>query len=418
MQFEHSNVASSGAPSLVLLPSVACAATGEEIDDGEQRILGLSLAQRSALAAHRAGYDRVFFLARDRPVPPGAMAISNWRALADVPACRAAPLVIAPACILPETDWLKGLAAMRIKPAAWAAVPNCVAVLDATVVPDAVALLDADGGSLEIFAVEERLDRRFGPAAEAPSQIRPMIVTKREHIPLAERRLMRGLVKDTDGFMARNFDRHISLQISRRLAHTNVKPTQVTMLSLAIGLCGAPFFLSAHWSWQIVGALLFLLHSIIDGCDGELARLKFQESRTGGVVDFWGDNAVLFAVLGCIAIGWALSSAATIPLWLGAVAIVSTLASASLVYWKQLRAKDGIGPFFTSVSAIPGNRLSRILDGASRRDFIYAVPILAVFGKASWLLILAAVGGPTFLILLLVLIARERSQIRPTQSVA
>ena len=35
---------------------------------------------------------------------------------------------------------------------------------------------------------------------------------------MAERRLLRSLVKDTDGLMARHFDRHISLQISRRLA--------------------------------------------------------------------------------------------------------------------------------------------------------------------------------------------------------
>ena len=29
----------------------------------------------------------------------------------------------------------------------------------------------------------------------------------------------------------------------------------------------------------------------LDGCDGELARLKFKESRWGGLLDFWGDNS-------------------------------------------------------------------------------------------------------------------------------
>jgi phosphatidylglycerophosphate synthase len=416
MQPESSRIANPSAPILVVLPSFTRDACGAPINDDEPRILGLSLSQRAVLAAHRAGYSQVFFLAR-REARPDAM-IPDWRRLADALASSAAPLVIAPATILSETDWLRGLTAMRIEPAAWAAIPSRIAMLNATMVRDALAGLDADSAAFDMTAVDARLHARFGPAAEIPSKIHPMVVAKPDDIPIAEQRLLRGLVKDTDGFMARHFDRRISLQITRCLAHTNVKPTQVTMLSLAIGLCGAPLFLSPHWSWQTVGALLFLLHSIVDGCDGELARLKFQESRYGGIVDFWGDNVVLFAVLGCIAVGWALSSTTAAPMWLGVVAIISTLASASLVYWKELRVKDGSGPFFTSVSATHDGRLTKLLDSASRRDFIYAVPVLAVFDKSSWLLVMAAVGGPTFLFLLLVLTVRERLDGKPTQSTA
>jgi phosphatidylglycerophosphate synthase len=237
-----------------------------------------------------------------------------------------------------------------------------------------------------------------------------MVVATLQDIRVAERRLLRGLVKDTDGFMARHFDRRISLQISRRLAPTSVTPSQITLLSTALGLCGAPFFLSAHWSWQTVGALLFLLHSIVDGCDGELARLKFQESRYGGILDVWGDNVVHVAIFACIAAGWALSAAATWPLWLGTAAIVGTLGSAGLVYWRQLRVKDGSGPLFTSVSTAPDDRLVRLMDAASRRDFIYFVVVLALFGKSSWFLLLASVGAPIFFFSLVVLAARERFQ--------
>jgi phosphatidylglycerophosphate synthase len=327
-------------------------------------------------------------------------------------------LVIVPAAILSETDWLKRAAAMRIERAAWAAIPNRVAVVTPPAVGDVPPLLHADGGAFDMRAVEQRLNLRFGPAAATASNIDPMVVATAGDVRVAEQHLLRGLIKDTDGFMARHVDRRVSLQISRRLAHTNVTPTQVSMLSLAIGLCSAPFFLSAHWSWQTVGALIFLLHSIVDGCDGELARLKFQESRYGGIIDFWGDNVVLVVILGCLAVGWALSGAMWTPLWLGALAIVSALASATFVHCKQLRGKDGSGPLFTSVSSIPDDRLSRMLDAASRRDFIYAVPILAMFGKSSWLLVLAGVGGPTFLLLLFVLAARERVQSKPAQSTA
>ena len=82
------------------------------------------------------------------------------------------------------------------------------------------------------------------------------------------------------------------LQISRRLAGTAITPNQMSLISIAVGICGGPFFLSSRPLMQTIGALLFLAHSILDGCDGELARLKFQQSRWGGVLDFWGDNVV------------------------------------------------------------------------------------------------------------------------------
>src|SRR5207247_11336043 len=81
---------------------------------------------------------------------------------------------------------------------------------------------------------------------------------------------------------------------------------------------------------QTIGALLFLTHSILDGCDGELARLKFLESRAGAVLDFWGDNLVHVAVFGCMAVGWSLAGGGDWPLVLGFVTIVSELATATL----------------------------------------------------------------------------------------
>ena len=402
----------SNGPTLVLLPPPPDAPTSS----GEPCILGLSLVERAGLAGRRAGYGRIFLLARDRAAPPGVTAIADWNEVASALSSQAAALVIAPANIVVEPEWLTRLARIRIAPAAWATIPHRIAVLAETVVPDALSLLQADGGAFDMTAVEQRLGRRFGPAAAAPAGIDPVVVAGPEDIPAAERYLLGALVKDTDGFMARHVDRRISLQISRRLAPTGITPTQVTIISMVIGLLGASLFLSAHWFWQTAGALLFLLHSIVDGCDGELARLKFQESKLGGLLDFWGDNIVHVAIFACLALGWASSTAATWPLWLGAAAIIGTLGSAGLVYWKQLRPKEGGGPLFTSVSGVRDDRLSRMLDAAARRDFVYGVPILALFGKSYWFLLLASVGAPIFFLLLVVLALRERMQSRTLTS--
>ncbi|HVE14366.1 MAG TPA: CDP-alcohol phosphatidyltransferase family protein, partial [Elusimicrobiota bacterium] len=98
--------------------------------------------------------------------------------------------------------------------------------------------------------------------------------------------LLKSAVKSSDGFMARVFDRHVSLAVTRRLLNTSVTPNFMTLLSTALGLCGAALMTDGHRPFMVGGALLVWLHTLLDGCDGEMARLKFLESRWGGILDF------------------------------------------------------------------------------------------------------------------------------------
>jgi phosphatidylglycerophosphate synthase len=145
----------------------------------------------------------------------------------------------------------------------------------------------------------------------------------------------------------------------------------------------------------VVGALLFLTHSILDGCDGELARLKFLESRYGAMLDFWGDNAVHVAVFVCMAIGWSASADAAWPLAVGAVAVAATIGAAYLL--------TGRGP------SAPGSGawLGRLTETLANRDFIYAIIVLAAFGNAWWFLAVVAIGTPIFAVC--VMAARPRT---------
>ncbi len=400
------------APILILLPAPLVpleAVGGVREQDGERVILGLGLVRRAVLAARRAGYRQVFTLSANRDATAGAADAPGWSQFAaSLTSSHAAPLVIAPAAILAETDWLERLAKARIEPAAWAAIPNRIVMVAAASTSGALDALDEKGGARDLIAVESLLARRFGSPAAILAGIDPIVVETPADVRLAERRLMRALVKDTDGFMARHVERPISLQISRLLAPTAITPNQMSLISIVVGICGAPFFLSQRASLQTIGALLFLAHSILDGCDGELARLKFEESRWGGVLDFWGDNVVHVVVFACMAIGWSVSAAAGWPLLFGAAAVLGTLGSAGLVYWRLMRAKDDGGSLFTSVSAEPERPLARALDAASRRDFIYLVLLLALFGKSNWFLLLAALGAPIYFCLVIFLAARER----------
>jgi len=212
----------------------------------------------------------------------------------------------------------------------------------------------------------------------------------------AERWLLRSLIKQREGFMSRHFERRLSLAVTRRLARTVITPNMMTVISGAVGLLGAAFFLSAAPRWQLTGALLFLAHSILDGCDGELARLKFQHSRWGAVLDFWCDNVVHVAVFLCIAVGWSRDIGAAWPLALGAIASLATVGSAMVFFGRIIEDR---------VEA--GGVLARAVDALGARDFIYLVILMSAFGKAKWFLVAAAIGAPMYLALAIVLIGRH-----------
>ncbi len=387
------------APALVLIADAAARDTP---------FLGLTLARRAVLAARKAGYGRTFLMASDAAgdAPGGPQRATAWR---EILAENPGRVVIVPAAAVAEVGWLEAAAEASVPAGGWAGVAGCATVIDGEAVTGVLDDLPtpADGASFD--ALERCLTDRLGPPAALSEAVDVMLVRAPGDIAVARRRLLAALVKETDGFMARHVERPISIAMSRWLAETEITPNQMTLISVGVGLIGAPFFLSAEPLWQTIGALLFLAHSILDGCDGELARLKFQESRWGGLLDFWGDNVVHIAIFACIAVGWAVAVQAAWPLALGAAAVIATAGSAGFIYWHLLREKAEEGPLFTSVAADKPQRLSRLLDGASRRDFIYLVVGLSLFGKASWFLVATAIGTPIYFVLLLVVAARERA---------
>lgn len=388
-------------PILILLSDDGRPATGAP----PLRLLGLTLQRRAELAARRAGFAEIIVAGREA----GAMSPIP-KILAEAAERTRGRIVIAPANAVVSTDWLEGVSNVKLPPNGWGLASGRLIVLES----HAAKIADSLAADADFDEVERHLAAHLGAPGEIPESMAPMTVSTQGDLRAARRRLLQGLVKDTDGFMARHVERPISIAITRWLAETPITPNQMTLVSVAVGLVGAPFFLSASPIWQTVGALLFLWHSILDGCDGELARLKFKESRWGGILDFWGDNVVHVAIFACMAVGWANAIGASWPLILGATAVGGTICSASWVYFRTMRRKDDEGPLYTSVSTEPSAGLSKLLDGASRRDFIYLVVAAALFGKASWFLVMAGIGAPVFFALLLVAAARESRSPRPS----
>ena len=234
-----------------------------------------------------------------------------------------------------------------------------------------------------------------------------------QQIASAEKWLLGTLVKDSEGFMSRQVERKISLSITRCVINTRITPNAMTLFSIALGILGAFFFVSGQKWYDIFGALLFWLHSVLDGCDGEIARLKFLESRWGGLLDFWGDNVVHSAIFCGIAVGYASHSSAAFPL--AFLAVIGTLGSAFLAYWNTMRchqssANAATEPLFKSVTGPHKNSraIETILDALARRDFIYLVFLLAGLGKIHWFLWMGAIGSPIYFFVLLFLTLKTK----------
>ncbi len=118
----------------------------------------------------------------------------------------------------------------------------------------------------------------------------------------AGRRLMRDQAgKTRDGPVARHFNRRVSRWLSRYLAATAVTPNQISLASWLLSCIAAGLMALGGYPTLAAGGLLAQLTSVVDGCDGEIARLKHSQSEFGGwfdaVLDRYADAILLFGLM-------------------------------------------------------------------------------------------------------------------------
>ncbi len=124
-----------------------------------------------------------------------------------------------------------------------------------------------------------------------------MDVDTKDDVMRANRALIYSAVKDSgDGFVSRNLNRKISTRVSSLLVN-HLTPTHMTLISFFFGILAS---LTTLISIPAAG-LIYQLSSILDGCDGEIARASLMTSRKGGYVDSFLDRFVDFLFLATIA---------------------------------------------------------------------------------------------------------------------
>jgi phosphatidylglycerophosphate synthase len=219
-------------------------------------------------------------------------------------------------------------------------------------------------------------------------------IVTREDARVAEEVLIQSLraaTTDTDGPIAR-FDRALSTRISRFLVRTALRPNHITTIGALLGLLGAWCFIQGTYGANIVGAFLCWCTVIIDGCDGEVARLKFQETRYGGLYDIVTDNIVHAAVFVGLSIGhFRVVPGASVPLF-AALLLGGFLCALAATYFCLLRHPpvNRIQP--KTRKGRVRQRLLRGFELVMNRDFAYLVLLLAIVDRLGWFLWGCVVG--------------------------
>ena len=233
-------------------------------------------------------------------------------------------------------------------------------------------------------------------------------------VDAAERAFLRQNGKTQDGLVSRYLNRPISRAITRLLLQTNITPSTWSVLIFVLPLIACIAFLQGTAGWIIAGCLLFQLYSILDGCDGEIARARFQHTNVGRRLDSLLDLGGNMLLALCLGIGLALSALPSVSLsWFyvaeGAAAAACVVLSEGIVFLRRSRRDQYQGTtalngalyhrhnefFQRSGILVFGETAAWWMVFLTKRDMaMLAFVFLALVGQPDWILhLLLGVGA-------------------------
>ena len=145
--------------------------------------------------------------------------------------------------------------------------------------------------------------------------------------------------KPTDRFVLKWIKCHLSARITPRLVSVPwLQPWIVTISSATLGVLGGIVF-AIGWAW--LAGLIAVVSQVLDGVDGQLARLTDRQSATGAfldaVLDRYPDGAMMIGM-----VIYLIRLPLFIPLWLlfvlGSLAVIGS----NLISYASAKA-DSLG---------------------------------------------------------------------------
>jgi phosphatidylglycerophosphate synthase len=383
------------------------------------RLAGMPLSERVVRAALRAGYSRVIVWTGsgaprdDRGFERMAAQLgrrvrfahsrSDWAAAlseidpaATVTAIGAGTLV-SPALLAQASTHSAGKGSARV-----------VAAGDAFPSSGVLRIAVADAHNPSAVAARLRADAQRGdrPSGEDVSRGRARLAIRmrdQADVPQAEATLRRSSYKDTDAKVAR-FNRRISLPISVALIRTPLTANQLSVVLVGLGFYSAWLFSLGHYTTGVVAAFLSLSASVLDGCDGEIARLKYQESALGCWIETVGDYSYYVAIFVGLTVGVVRWTGWEFFYWIGVAALGGTLVTFALLIYLRARITNGQPDRLHAVAkerfkAEPtfwSKIVWKVSFVATRAAMPYGIMALALLHLLPVVIVLAAIGANVY----------------------
>jgi phosphatidylglycerophosphate synthase len=218
--------------------------------------------------------------------------------------------------------------------------------------------------------------------------------------------------KPQDGFVSRFVNRPISSRITRLLVKLPIHPSAFTASIFVFPIAAGAFLLQGRYLSILIGAAIFQVFSILDGCDGEIARARNLESKFGerldNVCDFLG------SLIYVVALGIGVHH-----LKEGVVCALLIAANEVVIRWgtgaKRMASEDFHESFYARHHGMIGH--SGLLDLGERfvwwlfqltkRDVaIFFFLVLALLNLGSWILHLWTIAAGASLIISAIATAR------------
>lgn len=210
----------------------------------------------------------------------------------------------------------------------------------------------------------------------------PIDVSNDESARLAESALFRSLRKAQDGWTSRHLNRYISLFLSRFLIKTPLRPNQVSVAILGVGVAGAIAAAQGSY-WSLVGgAALFQAQSVLDGCDGEMSRVSHRGSRLGEWLDTIGDDLTNYGFFGGAGLGLFRMTGQKLYLIAGAVCVLCGVIASGLEYRYLIRIGSGDLLKYPLSQTSSGQGKLAFIAPLFKRDTFVLLTLLAALGGA------------------------------------
>jgi phosphatidylglycerophosphate synthase len=228
-------------------------------------------------------------------------------------------------------------------------------------------------------------------------------------VAAAERRLRASIFKPTDGPLG-SFNRRLSIPISIALIRiARLSPHIMSLAVMLLGVYAGWLFARGTYLVGVAAALLSWAASVLDGCDGELARLQYKDSAFGCWVDTVGDYVYYFAVFAGLTVGTVRHTGGSrVALAAGAalgIGVLLTVTLLTLLRWRTTggrpeRLRTQTRAHFDATGSRWARLVGPLSNCATRATMPYGILALALIGQLPVVFVLATIGAQAYWIIL------------------